>query len=171
MTTIIGSAVSRPQIVPSASNTAAAPGNHDTSFGATLKSALATASVGTRVATSSMPAAAKEILASLPVRSEEKERIFFPAGFPKELQDKLTRFLSQPGLSSDDKDAMWSSMIIGLDLANNGPPEIRQRFTAEARFDSPSFNPDALIADYAKALAKNGYPNLLQALQSYLLTA
>lgn len=167
--TTIGSAVSRPQIYPAASNAAATPGNHDTSFGAKLKAALAAAGADTRAATSSMPAAAKEILASLPVRS--KEFIWFPPEFPKELQDKLTRFLNQPGLSSDEKTAMWSSMIIGLDLANNGPPEIRQRFTAEARFDSPGFDPDALIADYAKGLAKNGYPNLLLALQSYLDTA
>lgn len=167
--TTIGSAVSRPQIYPAASNAAATPGNHDTSFGAKLKAALAAAGVDTRAATSCMPAAAKEILASLPVRSEEKEFIFFPPGFPKELQDKLTRFLSQPGLSSREKDAMWSSMVIGYELATNGPPELRQRLAAA--WFGPSSNPDALIADYAKGLAKNGYPNLLLALHSYLDTA
>lgn len=101
----------------------------------------------------------------------KEPQMSFPPGFPEDMKRQLTDFMDNSNLSSAEKDAMWATTVVSLDLMNNGPAGFRRYLTEESRFDSPSFNAMNLIARYGNALATKGYPNIGKAVQEYLQKA
>ena len=95
--------------------------------------------------------------------------MFFPPNFPLEMKQQLTEFLRNSSLSSEEKNALWATTFVSIDLMNNGPVEFRRQLSGNAGFGSADFDPLKLLTNYASAVSAK-YPRIGEAINDYLKT-
>ncbi len=104
-----------------------------------------------------------------PRQPDDEPQLFFPPNFPIEIKKQLTDFMRNSSLSSEEKNALWATTVVSIDLMNNGPAEFRRQLSGNAGFGSENFDPLRLLDNYASALSAK-YPRIGAAMNDYLKT-